>query len=96
MIWPKLPSEVVEDFDYVDDDEFKTIRRKLTRWAIDNAAALRDAKPESVPGFNNRIRMNWQILLAIADLAGGDWPKRARAAALELYERSDGEPSDRA
>jgi hypothetical protein len=84
MIWPKLPTEVVEDFNYVDDEEFRMLRRKLARWTVDNAAALRDANPESAPGFNNRIRMNWKVLLAIADLAGGDWAKRARAAALEL------------
>ena len=95
MIWPKLPTEVVEDFNYVDDEEFRTIRRKLARWTVDNAAALRDANPEPAPGFNNRIKMNWKILLAIADLAGGDWPKRARAAALELREEDGSEPTDR-
>jgi uncharacterized protein DUF3631 len=95
MIWPKLPTEVAEDFDYVDDEEFRTIRRKLARWAVDNAATLRDSNPEPAPGFNNRIKMNWKILLAIADLAGGDWPKRARAAALELREEDGGEPTDR-
>jgi hypothetical protein len=95
MIWPKLPTEVVEDFNYVDDEEFRTIRRKLARWTVDNATALRDANPEPAPGFNNRIKMNWKILLAIADLAGGDWPKRARAAALELREEDGSEPTDR-
>jgi hypothetical protein len=94
MIWPKLPTEVVEDFNYVDDEEFRTIRRKLARWTVDNAAALRDANPESAPGFNNRIKMNWRTLLAIADLAGGDWPKRARAAALELNKEDSSEPTD--
>jgi hypothetical protein len=43
--------------------------------------------------FNNRIRNNWQLLWAIADLAGGEWPKRARAAALELETERD-EPSE--
>jgi putative DNA primase/helicase len=95
MIWPKLPTEVVEDFNYVDDEEFKTIRRKVVRWTADNVVALRDANPEPAPGFNNRIKMNWKILLAIADLAGGDWSKRARAAALELRKEDGSEPTDR-
>jgi putative DNA primase/helicase len=84
MLWPKLPSEEVEDFSYVDDDEFKAIRRKLLRWSVDNAVSLREAKPMTAPGFNNRIRMNFHLLFAIADLASGEWPKRAREAALEL------------
>jgi putative DNA primase/helicase len=73
FIWPKLASETVEDFTYADDDEFKTIRRKLLRWAVDNAVTLRDARPEFPPGFNNRVRTNWKTLLAIADLAGDEW-----------------------
>jgi putative DNA primase/helicase len=90
-IWPKLPSEMVEDFNARDDEEFKIIRRKLVRWSVDNAAALRSAAPES--SFNNRTQKNWKILLAIADLAGGEWPKRVRDAALELETGRD-EPSE--
>jgi putative DNA primase/helicase len=82
MIWPKLPSEVVDDFNKRDDEEFVTLRRKLLRWSVDNAVTLQAATPEGQ--FNNRIRNNWQLLWAIADLAGGEWPKRARAAALEF------------
>jgi putative DNA primase/helicase len=81
---PKLASELVDEFTYLDDDEFKMIRRKLQRWAIDNAVVLRAAKPDFPPGFNNRVRVNWKMLLAIADLAGDKWSKRARNAALEL------------
>jgi hypothetical protein len=69
------------------------IRRKLARCSVDNAVALREAQPESVPGFTNRTRMNYKLLLAIADLASGEWPKRVRAAALELEETRD-EPSE--
>jgi hypothetical protein len=94
MLWPKLPGEVVDDFTYLDDAEFGTLRRKLSRWAVDNAAALRDANPEPAAGFNNRVRQNWRTLLAIADLAGEGWPKRARAAALELRADDNAEPSD--
>ena len=93
MIWPKLASERVEEFAYQDDDEFKVIRRKLLRWAVDNAVALRAAKPEFPPGFNNRIRVNWKMLLAIAALAGDEWLKRALHAALELEIDRD-EPSE--
>jgi putative DNA primase/helicase len=90
-LWPKLETEIVDEFTYRDDDEFKVIRRKWLRWAVDNAVALRDAKPDSP--FNNRVRINWKMLFAIADLAGGRWPKRARAAALELETGRD-EPNE--
>jgi hypothetical protein len=40
------------------------------------------AMPAALPV--NRASDNWRPLLAIADLAGGEWPTRARAAALAL------------
>src|SRR5262249_19775733 len=42
----------------------------------------------------NRAADNWRPLLAIADLAGGVWPDRARAAALALsgLRAADDEP----
>jgi putative DNA primase/helicase len=89
---PKLPEEKVEEFNHVDDDSFVTLRRKFARWAADNAATLKDASPV-MTGFNNRTRMNWKLLLAIAELAGGDWVKRARAAAVKLS-RQRREPSE--
>jgi len=45
------------------------------------------------PGFNNRLTANWQLLLAVAEHAGGDWPKQARSAAVRLS-RTPFEPSE--
>jgi len=91
---PKLPSETVEAFGYADNDEFLAQRRKLARFALDNAERLRGANVEVPEGFDNRLRDNWRLLFAIADLAGGGWPKRIRAAAVALtkqfYEPSVG------
>ena len=87
-LWPKLPGERIDDFRHTDDDTFLILRRKALRWAADNAVALKDAEPVMPAGFNNRLRMNWRLLLAIADLAGGTWPKQARNAAVRLsYKR---------
>ena len=42
---PKLPHEKVDDFRLEDDDVFIALRRKLARWSVDNAAALKAARP---------------------------------------------------
>jgi len=94
MLWPKLPSEQVADFRHVDDDDFTTLRRKLMRWAADNAVLLKDATPVVPPGFSNRVTANWCLLLAIADVAGGLWPEWARAAAVKLSHQRH-QPSER-
>jgi putative DNA primase/helicase len=72
-----------------DDAEFEILRRKLARWSADYAAALKDAKPLLPANFNNRLAANWRLLLAIGDLAGGDWPRQARQAAERLARSTD-------
>jgi putative DNA primase/helicase len=87
---PKLAFETVTDFKHAASDEcFETLRRKAMRWATDNAATIRGAEPAMPDGFSNRLAQNHILLFAIADLAGGDWPKRARDAAVKLSRESD-------
>jgi putative DNA primase/helicase len=80
----KLPTETVEPFSYTDDETFFTLRCKLARWANDNKKELKRARPVRPEGFDNRLGDNWRLLFAIADLAGGNYPKAARAAAIRL------------
>ena len=80
----KKPSETAQDFDHIDDEGLATLRRQLARWAEDSTEALARASPEIPGGFHNRVRANWKLLLAIADAAGGDWPRVAREAAERL------------
>jgi hypothetical protein len=68
-----------------DCQEFATLRRKASRWTEGNFEALAaDPDPDVPDELNDRAADNWRPLLAIADLAGGDWPHRAREAACVL------------
>ena len=60
------------------------LNRKAARWSADNLDALRDADPATPQELHDRAADNWGPLLSIADLAGGEWPARARRTALEL------------
>ena len=53
---------------------------------MDNLISLRDASLDvSVPeSLHDRAADNWELLLTIADRVGGEWPERARKAALAL------------
>jgi putative DNA primase/helicase len=64
-------------------------RRKCLRWAKDNLEVLRSADPDMPATLNDRAADNWRPLIAIADVAGGDWPKAGREAALALSVESD-------
>jgi putative DNA primase/helicase len=57
---------------------------KCARWAQDNAEALKDTRPAMPDSLSGREQDKWEPLIAIADAAGGEWPERARAAALAL------------
>jgi putative DNA primase/helicase len=90
---PKLEHETVANHRHADRDEaFVILRRKLLRWSIDNMPVLDQAKPAMPEGFFSRREENYYLPFAIADLAGGDWPKKARAAAIKLA-REHNEPS---
>jgi Protein of unknown function (DUF3631) len=90
---PKLEDEEVADHRHANRDEnFVILRRKLLRWAMDNMAALDNADPKMPEGFFSRLQENYHLLFAAADLAGGDWPKKTRAAAVKLS-REHNEPS---
>jgi hypothetical protein len=61
------------------------LRRRLAGWAQTAREQLAAARPELPDELHDRQQDCWEPLLAIADAAGGDWPKRARAAAVELH-----------
>lgn len=90
----RLPNEKVERF-RLDRPQGSTLARKATRWAADNLARLSDADPAIPEQLGDRAADNWRPLLAIADAAGGDWPTRARHAALTLSGEASGDASIR-
>jgi putative DNA primase/helicase len=80
----KPPSAKIERLRRRDSEEFATLRRQAARWASDNLRNLIDPEPQVPEQLNDRAADNWRPLLAIAELAGGEWPDRARRAALVL------------
>lgn len=81
----KMPGEEVERFLLRNPyPELDALQSQAARWAADNREALRSADPEFPNGLNDRAIDNWDALLSIAEVAGGDWPELARDAALTL------------
>jgi putative DNA primase/helicase len=84
-------TESVEKLRIEDTEQFANLRRQAQRWADDNVAALKKARPKLPEGLSDRAQDNWEPLLAIAELAGGDWPTLARKAATGLAQDLDEE-----
>lgn len=67
----------------------KAAKLMADEWAGQSAALLSHARPK-LP-VRNRAADVWEPLVAIADMAGGTWPARARRACKTLCDASAGE-----
>jgi putative DNA primase/helicase len=65
----------------------KRLRRRLRKWCEANGARLARAQPAMPEELQNRSADNWLPLVAIADAAGGKWPKLARRAGKRLTKK---------
>ena len=68
------------------------IRRRIEIWARGQSNEIE--WPELPPGIEDRDADVWEALIVVANMAGGDWPDRGRAAAVALVAASkEAEPS---
>lgn len=61
------------------------LREEIAQWAAHAIPLLTDARPQLPGALNDRQSEIWEPLLSLADLAGGGWPRAARAAAVALH-----------
>lgn len=92
MMRRKLPGERCDNLRHCDRDAFHMVKRQFARWADDHGETFAHMRP-TLDGLSNRTADNWEPLLAIADLAGGEWPRLARLAAHKLTNTEDEAPS---
>ncbi|MFE2673747.1 DUF3631 domain-containing protein [Streptomyces hygroscopicus] len=81
----RAPNEHVESFrSRIHEPEGHALRDRLAAWADSIRDRIDGAFPEMPEGVSDRPADVWEPLLAVADAAGGDWPRRAREACVEL------------
>jgi hypothetical protein len=88
----RAPGEPVERFRRREADEAaEPLHQWVGSWAEHRVPALAEARPELPEELDDRQQDAWEPLLAIADLAGGDWPERAHRSAVALSGTRDDE-----
>jgi putative DNA primase/helicase len=65
------------------------LRRKLARWIADYRARIEACEPVLPETAFNRLADNWRPLFALAEIAGGQWPKRCADAFAKLTSSDD-------
>lgn len=87
----RAPGERVEQFRERQAAKLAApVRDALAEWVVSAMGDLLDAEPDMPEGVVDRPAEVWEALLAIADAAGGDWPKRAREACEHFVLKSNG------
>ncbi len=80
----KLSHEKVERLRHAEEAHFDVLKSRLARFADDAGIVVEASRPVLPEELNDRAQDNWEPLLAIADCAGGHWPKTAREAAMKI------------
>jgi hypothetical protein len=81
----RAPSERIDRFTRRDvEPEAQDLRDRIADWIEPQLDFLRTVRPDLPDELDDRAQDAWEPLLAIAELAGGNIPHRARAAALTL------------
>ena len=81
----KLKTDEIQRFRFREAREKAgTITLMLRAWGVAAAETLASARPEIPNSLNDRAADGWEPILAIADMAGSEWPGHAREAALAL------------
>ena len=81
----KVPGTLVERFRRRDvEPEVNKLRDSITAWTSEKLDVLRSARPILPEELSDRQQDVCEPLLAIADLAGGEWPAKTRKALVEL------------
>lgn len=91
----RSPTEHVEPFRHrLHAPEGHALRDELAAWANTVRPRLVGVWPDMPEGIEDRNADVWESLLAVADVAGGDWADRARVAAVALVaDLREGTPS---
>lgn len=84
----RAPGETVKSFrGRRDRPVLRDLRNRLHAWVRAHLAELENAEPD-MP-VDDRAADAWESLIIVADLAGEEWGKRARAAAVAFSERDE-------
>lgn len=90
----RAPGEKVEPWRLrINLPDADRIRHRIESWAASCMERLAgDFWPEMPPEVTDRDADVWEALLAVADLAGGQWPTAARKAAVTLVTATQQRP----
>jgi Protein of unknown function (DUF3631). len=89
----KVTGETAANIRRSDSQPWLDLQARIARWTRDHQHRIASSRPAPAHGLGDRAQDCWEPLLSIADIAGGEWPGLARAAALALHGVEEETPS---
>ena len=80
----KTKAESVERLNHAEADLFSNLTSKLARFSEDYTEQVKAARPDLPDALSDRDQNNWETLLKVASVAGGEWLKAANEVALKM------------
>ena len=80
----KTKAESVERLNNAEADLFNNLTSKLARFSEDYTEQVKAARPDLPDALSDRDQNNWETLLKVASVAGGEWLKAANEVALKM------------
>jgi Protein of unknown function (DUF3631) len=71
------------------ESRIEELRARLEEWAAYHVEHLEQVRPNPILEISDRLDEAWEPLIAIAELAEGGWPEKARQAAVALAKNGD-------
>ncbi len=83
---PKPPGMRLSQFELAPD---RPLVAGIARWAVEQRSKVTGTVEDWPSEIGNRAADKWSILLNLADVIGGEWPKLAREAMVNLEQEAD-------
>ena len=80
--------KIGEDCERLRELDATALTEQCAKFVAEHSDQIAKARPAIPDSLNDRAADIWEPLLALADIAGGDWPAKARAAAEGLNARA--------
>jgi Protein of unknown function (DUF3631) len=94
LLLPDVDGRIEEsDWELIEEDAL-TLHDEIATWADQIREEVKSERPELPEGVKGRMREKWGPLKRVAIAAGGDWPEKVDAVALQDIEQYELDKED--
>jgi hypothetical protein len=94
LLLPDLDGRIEESYWELIEDDAQALHDEIAEWADQVRETVKTERPTLPEGVKGRMREKWAPLKRVAVAAGGDWPEKVDAMALQDVEQYELDKED--